>query len=93
MNETIDKKIEYDHRFFCDTYQNFQLMISDIRKQIRINQEIEGLKKKIQKLYQELSELEPGHDGIQDGRQESKMPAEVILSREQMVRELGQSQK
>ena len=23
MNETIDKKIEYDHRFFCDTYQAF----------------------------------------------------------------------
>lgn len=31
-NNFIDKKIEYDQRFFNDHYPEFQLMISDIRK-------------------------------------------------------------
>ena len=31
-NYLIDKKIEYDQRFFNDGYAEFQLMICDIRK-------------------------------------------------------------
>ena len=31
-NEFIDRKIQYDQRFFNDGYAEFQIIISDIRK-------------------------------------------------------------
>jgi len=36
----LDKKIEFDQMFFTGNYAKFSMMISDIRKQIRINEEI-----------------------------------------------------
>ena len=46
--------IEFDQRFFNDGYTEFQLMISDIRKQCRLNEEVLTLKKKLEQLYGEV---------------------------------------
>lgn len=47
-NILIDKKIEFDQRFFTDGYKEFQLMISDVRAQIKINEDICVMKKLIE---------------------------------------------
>lgn len=47
-NKFVDNKIEFDQRFFNDSYAEFQLMISDIRKQIRINEEIISMKNRLE---------------------------------------------
>ena len=47
-NELIDKKIEFDQRFFNDGYQQFQLMVSDVRAQFKINEEVLIMRKLIQ---------------------------------------------
>ena len=39
-NSLVDGKIEFDQRFFTSGYAQFQLMISDVRKQIQINEGI-----------------------------------------------------
>ena len=53
-NDYIDKKIEYDQRFYNDGYAEFQLMISDIRKQIRLNDEIMKLRKQLNHVYDKI---------------------------------------
>lgn len=50
-NSYIDKKIEYDQRFYNDGYAEFQLMISDIRKQIRLNDQVMQLRKQLHEAY------------------------------------------
>lgn len=50
-NNYIDNKIKFDQRFFQDGYAEFQLLISDIRKQIRLNEEVLRLKKQLSKIY------------------------------------------
>lgn len=50
-NEYIDKKIEYDQRFYNDGYAQFQLMISDIRKQIRLNDQVMQLRRQLRDAY------------------------------------------
>lgn len=44
INQFIDSKIKYDQRFFQEGYAEFQLMMSDYRKQIRLNEEVIRLK-------------------------------------------------
>jgi hypothetical protein len=46
----IDNKIEFDQRFFEGNYVQFSQMISDIRKQIRINEEILTLQKTLKQI-------------------------------------------
>ena len=41
----IDNKIIYDQRFFSNNYEEFELMISDIRKQVRLNEEVFRLRR------------------------------------------------
>ena len=53
-NELIDRKIEYDQRFFNDGYAEFQLMICDIRKQVRLNEEILKLRKELKHVYDDM---------------------------------------
>ena len=48
-DEFVDKKIEFDQRFFSQGYQEFQLMISDVRAQLKINEEILKMKTMIEK--------------------------------------------
>lgn len=39
-NKVLDKKIEFDQKFFDRGYAEFQLMISNTRKQIKLNEDI-----------------------------------------------------
>ena len=39
-NKFLDKKIEFDQKFFNKGYAEFQLMISNTRKQIKLNEDI-----------------------------------------------------
>lgn len=55
-NHFIDNKIQYDQRFFQDGYAEFQLLISDIRKQIRLNEEVLRLKSQLQTIYDTIKE-------------------------------------
>lgn len=48
-NEYIDKLIEFDQRFFCDGYQQFQLMISDVRAQLKIVEEVLKMRRMIER--------------------------------------------
>lgn len=57
-NDFIDNKIEYDQRFFNDGHAEFQMMISDIRKQIKINEEVLALKKSLVTVLKELEEAD-----------------------------------
>ena len=43
----VDKKILYDQRFFSNNYDLMQLMVSDIRKQCRLNEEIIEMRKRL----------------------------------------------
>lgn len=54
--QIINNKIEYDQRFFNHGYSGFQVIISDIRKQIRINEELMRLKKKVNNFCSELED-------------------------------------
>lgn len=54
-NQLIDNKIQYDQRFFQDGYAEFQLLISDIRKQIRLNEEVLRLKRQLQNIYDDIN--------------------------------------
>jgi hypothetical protein len=51
----LDKKIIYDQRFFSSNYDIMQLMVSDIRKQCRLNEEIIEMRKT---LAREVSRVE-----------------------------------
>ena len=53
-NDLIDRKIEFDQRFFNDGYSEFQLMVSDIRKQYRLNEEILAMRKQLDEIYKEI---------------------------------------
>ena len=57
-NHHINQKITYDQRFFNDGYHEFQLMISDVRKQARLNQEVVQLKKELTELCIQIDEKE-----------------------------------
>ena len=50
----IDQKIEFDQRFYNDGYQEFQLMISDIRKQTRLNKEVFALKSQLKGICDQI---------------------------------------
>lgn len=68
-NEYIDKKIEYDQRFYNDGYAEFQLMISDIRKQIRLNDQVMQLRKQLHEAYCQICSEncdEEGHNHHKD---------------------------
>jgi hypothetical protein len=43
-HDFLDARIQYDQRFFQDGHSEFQVLISDIRKQIRLNEEVLRLK-------------------------------------------------
>lgn len=45
-NQYIEKEIELHGRFFNEGYNQFQQMIVDVRKQIKLNEEILILRKK-----------------------------------------------
>jgi len=49
-------KIEYDQRFFNDGYAEFQVMISDIRKQIKLNKEVIALRNELKEVYSGLQD-------------------------------------
>ena len=55
-NEKLDRKIEFDQRFFNDNYDQFQLMISNVRKQIKLNEDILKIRSLKQKHVEELGE-------------------------------------
>mmetsp|Transcript_39265 Transcript_39265/g.59935 ORF Transcript_39265/g.59935 Transcript_39265/m.59935 type:complete len:115 (+) Transcript_39265:621-965(+) len=57
----LDKKIEFDQRFFSSGYADFQELISDVRKQIKLNHDIMKLKNRLDN----LKDLE-GKTTIQD---------------------------
>lgn len=50
INNYIDNKIKYDQRFFQKGYAEYQAFMSDIRKQITLNEQIIRLKANIKKL-------------------------------------------
>ena len=52
----INRQIEYDQRFFNNGYESFHLMISDVRKQLKLNEEILRMKETIKKIKTAPSE-------------------------------------
>ena len=51
-SDFIDRKIEFDQRFFNTGYREFQSMISDVRAQINLNEEIIKMRKIIKELQE-----------------------------------------
>ena len=47
-SEFVDRKLEFDQRFFNTGYREFQLMLSDVRAQIQINEDIFKMRELIQ---------------------------------------------
>ena len=45
----MDEKIEFDQVFFNDDYDQYALMISNVRKQIKLNEDILKLRARMQK--------------------------------------------
>ena len=75
-NSLVDGKIEFDQRFFTSGYAQFQLMISDVRKQIQINEGILQLREAIEavKRLDEGTLEQDAHDH-HHGRWRSSAPA------------------
>lgn len=63
-SKMINDKIEYDQRFFNKGYLGIQIIVSDIRKQIRINQEIMRLKKKVNHVCDEIEDNKDDEDEL-----------------------------
>lgn len=60
----INNKIEYDQRFFNHGYSEQQKLISDIRKQIRLNKEILRLKNKAKSVCDHIQDDEEEPNSI-----------------------------
>lgn len=56
-NQFVDRQIEFDQRFFTAGYKEFQLMVSDVRKQIQLNEAILRLRSAIDQIKKQDAEL------------------------------------
>ena len=56
INTYLDLKIKYDQRFFQKGYAEYQQFMSDIRKQICLNEQILRLREHLRKLQEQLDE-------------------------------------
>ena len=56
VNAFIDNKIKYDQRFFQKGYAEYQQFMSDVRKQILLNEQVIRIKDRIRVLQVRLAE-------------------------------------